>query len=134
MTEIIELICLGAVAIAFVIVIVMSLKSTDTRNIEITLVRYFAMKRSKNTITIPWPMYDDLYRSSSNRVAIGDNDWYLLYRPYIFNAPVYTIIPDRYEDYKKDLELRERERMSEIMKVLNDMKHEIGDVKDEHEI
>lgn len=44
---------------------------------------------------------------------------------------IYTIIPDRYEDYKKDLELRKRET---IDRVVNDMKHEIGDVKDEHEI
>ena len=89
-----------------------------------SLAEYLTLRRKEGTITVPWPVYDEIYAAimKSNHLRQSSDCRHIKYYPRGYGYEEYTIIPDRYADYKNDIKLRKKE-MSD--RVLKDIKNEV---------
>lgn len=90
-----------------------------------SLAEYLTLRRKEDTITVPRHVYDEIYAASmkSGRLRQSPDCRHIKYYPRGYGYEEYTIIPDRYADYKNDIKLRKKE-MSD--RVLKDIKNEVG--------
>lgn len=96
-----------------------------------SLAEYLTLRRKEDTITVPWHVYDEIYDAAmkSGHLRRFSDCKYIKYYPRGYGYEEYTIIPDRYVDYKNDIKLRKKEISDRVLK---DIKNKVGGVNDKH--
>lgn len=131
MTEMAKLICILFVFFVFGFVVGSASDWILKFKNKSSLAEYFALRNKEGAITVPWHIYDEIYTMTMKDSHLRPSLDYrhIKYYPRGYGYEEYTIIPDRYADYKNDIKLRKKEMTDRVVK---EIKNVVGETENEH--